>query len=39
VIVPGNDVVYLVSAREPADVTDARVDSEYALALRVPFLG
>jgi hypothetical protein len=39
VIIPGDEVIHLISAREPADVTDARVIAEDALALRVPFPG
>ena len=39
VIVPGDEVIHLVGARESADVTDAFVVAEDTLALRVPFLG
>ena len=36
VIIPGDEVIHLISAREPADVADAAVVAEDALALRVP---
>ena len=39
VIIPDDEVIHLISARKPADVTDAAMIAEDALALRVPFLG
>lgn len=39
VIIPGDEVIHLIGARQSADVTDAPVHAEDALALRVPFLG
>lgn len=39
VIIPSDDMVYLIGAWTVADVTDAPVITKDALALRMPFLG